>query len=422
LRYLFTVWSFPGCLHPFLSVGKALQQRGHEIAYYTGSAYRQVIEQEGFTFFPFQSGMDEVVQRCVFSENSIGANWNRPWRVPALLKVMFVDTIPMQLEDLEDIVQNWKPRAIVCDPALFAPFLILHERSRIPVVLLSYVLGCLYPGPDIPPVGLGLPLPRGPLSRLRNFLVGKTVDLSLYRFRRGANSYRRRYGLVPVRGSVVTLASKLPLYLITSCPDLDYPRSRLPSNVRYVGACFWYPPQQPQRWIEALPQDRPCVYVNEGTIHVAKPFILQTAREGLADRPMQVIMTTGLHRDAASLGIDPVPANFIIHRWVNHDGLMPRVNVMVCTGGPGTILAALKCGVPMVVIPTEWDHPENAERLREAGVAIRLSQSECTPRRLRKAVEKLIHEPSYRRNARRISSTLRLQGGAERAAELVERI
>lgn len=189
-----------------------------------------------------------------------------------------------------------------------------------------------------------------------------------------------------------------------------------------MGACFWYPPQYAQETVEAIPLRSPCVYVNEGTIHVAEPFILRAARRGLADAPMQVVMTTGLHRDAATLGLDPVPDNFIVKPWVNHDRLMPVVDAMVCTGGPGTVLAALNCGVPMVVIPTEWDHPENAQRLAEAGVAIRLARKQCTPERLREAVEELLQNPAYRRNAARISAALRAQGGAARAAELVEQV
>jgi UDP:flavonoid glycosyltransferase YjiC (YdhE family) len=106
--------------------------------------------------------------------------------------------------------------------------------------------------------------------------------------------------------------------------------------------------------------------------------------------------------------------------WVNHDVLMPQIKAMVCTGGSGTVLAALHAGVPTVAVATEWDHTENAQRLVEVGAGIRLSPRECTPARLRQAVRAVLEEPSYAENARRISVAMRGYGGATEAAHLLE--
>src|ERR1700757_3115770 len=50
-RFLFTVWPFVGHVNPFLSVAKALQARGHDVAFYTGQDARARIEDEGFEVF-----------------------------------------------------------------------------------------------------------------------------------------------------------------------------------------------------------------------------------------------------------------------------------------------------------------------------------------------------------------------------------
>ena len=65
------------------------------------------------------------------------------------------------------------------------------------------------------------------------------------------------------------------------------------------------------------------------------------------------------------------------------------------TGGAGTVMAALHAGVPLVVVPTEWDKPENAQRVVEAGVGVRLAPHLCTPTRLRSAVEHVLSEPDF---------------------------
>lgn len=85
-------------------------------------------------------------------------------------------------------------------------------------------------------------------------------------------------------------------------------------------------------------------------------------------------------------------------------------------------MAGMGAGIPLVVVPTEWDKAENAQRVVEAGAGIRLSPRTCTPRRLRVAVENILRDRSFSENARRIATSLRKQGGPDRAATLVESI
>jgi len=99
---------------------------------------------------------------------------------------------------------------------------------------------------------------------------------------------------------------------------------------------------------------------------------------------------------------------------------MPKTSVLVCLGGAGTIFAALRAGVPLVIVPTEWDKPENAQRVVEAGVGLRLDPRRCTPERLRAAVEHVLQEPSFRDNAQRLARTCARYGGAAKAAELLD--
>jgi UDP:flavonoid glycosyltransferase YjiC (YdhE family) len=93
---------------------------------------------------------------------------------------------------------------------------------------------------------------------------------------------------------------------------------------------------------------------------------------------------------------------------------------MVTLGGSGGVLAALAAGVPLVIVPTEWDRPENAQRVVEAGAGLRISPRDCTPERLRAAVERVLKEPAFRANAQRLSGVFARYGGPARAAELLE--
>ncbi len=106
--------------------------------------------------------------------------------------------------------------------------------------------------------------------------------------------------------------------------------------------------------------------------------------------------------------------------WLNHRELLPRCDVLVTTGGAGSVMAALLAELPMVVVPTHWDKPDNAQRLVEAAVAIRVNPGQCTPTRLRAAVERVLADGAFKANARRMARILNGYPGPSGAAALLE--
>jgi len=157
-------------------------------------------------------------------------------------------------------------------------------------------------------------------------------------------------------------------------------------------------------------------------MHVKPPILLRSALQGLASLHVRVIVTTGKHRDAEQLGLGAIPPNARVERWVPHSDLFPRTDVIVTTGGTGTVLAALSAGIPLVIVPMAWDQPENAWRVAEAGAGIRLAPGQCTPQHVRAAVERVLSDPSFRQNARRLGAEFAAYGGAAQAADLLEEL
>jgi MGT family glycosyltransferase len=164
------------------------------------------------------------------------------------------------------------------------------------------------------------------------------------------------------------------------------------------------------------------VHVTEGTLHVEDPFVLRAAVQGLGNLPFEVILTTGQDRDPAAMNLGPAAANIHLERWAAHSDLLPLTHLVVTTGGAGTVLTSLHFGVPLIVIPTEWEKPEMAQRVVEAGAGLRLSPRQCTPAKLRAAVERILGDDSFRRNAQRLAGVLAGYGGPVRAAELLEQL
>jgi len=423
-KFLFTVWPFPGHIYPNLAVGRVLREHGHDAAFYTGPSVRALLEEEDVGCFPFQRVEEAKVDRIVRALDALSLQWWRARHRKELLREWLLGTVEAQLEDLRAVLALWRPDVIICDPAMWGPLLVLQESDNIPLAIMSYVAACMLPGTDGPILGLPLRQASGPVAAWGRRALRALVNKAAADVRRAANELRARHHLPPITGTVTAFAGQMPLYLVPSTPIFDRDRRDLPQSVQYIGPCQWDTPNDVSSapWLTELAPDRPVIYVTEGTLHSKPPFLLRAALQGLASLPIQVIATTGKHRDAKELGLAAIPPNARVERWVPHSDLLPCIDVVVTTGGTGTVLGSLAAGVPLVVVPTAWDQPENAWRVAEAGAGVRLTPRQCTPEQVRDAVERVLKDQSFRRNARRLATDFARYGGAAQAADLLEEL
>ncbi len=423
-RFLFCAWPFSGHLYPQIAIAHALRRRGHEVAFFTGTRVSRVLADEGFVHFPFKQVPEERIFELLMSGEQSRWTWRVITSFQNTLREWLLDTVPQQVADLEQAIANWNPQVIGTDPTFWSPFLVLHEKLRIPVAVCSFVPVCPLPGRHVPPFGWGLPRPKTTRTRALRGAATALNSLVSGPIRKSVQAIRSRYGLPPIHGSVTEHSGTMPLYLVPSAPAFDYDRKDLPASVHYTGPYLWNSPrhEDPPLWLDDLPQDRPWVHVSEGTFHLGQPFLLKAAAEGLANLPIEVIMTTGSDRDPASLGLRGLAANIHVVKWVSHADLLPRTAAVVTTGGAGSVLAALDAGVPLISVPTMWDKPDIAQHIVDCGAGLRVAPRRCTPGRLRAAVERLLYEPSFRNNAERIKSIFGQFGGEDEAAILLERL
>jgi UDP:flavonoid glycosyltransferase YjiC (YdhE family) len=423
-RVLITLWPFTGHLLPQLSIAVALRERGHEVAFYSGESAREAIEREGFELFAFER-VDEERAFATMRAMDTGDGRSRPGagRLLTVMREWLVETIPGQVEDLRAVLARWPADAIATDLSLWGPIVVLWEAEPIPVALSSTFMGPLIPGPDAPALGFGLRPPRGALSRIGSSVLTRGAELAATGMRRRVDELRAGYGLGPLGMSVNRFTARLPLYIVGNVRELDYGRRDLPPSVHYVGNCVRYPDAaETVEWLRAVPTERPWVHVTESTLAFGEPFLLRTAIEALAEEPVEVIVTTGRQRAEDLLGEAAAAPNVHATSWLSHGELLPRCAAMVTVGGKATVLAAAEAGVPMVIVPTSWDKPDNARRIVETGAGIRIAPRRLSAETLRTAVRELLDRPSYRAAAQRLAALLAEAPGAPRAAELLEQL
>ena len=428
-RVLFCCWPFEGHVFPQMAIAQAIRERGGEVAFYTGAEHQATIEAAGIPVFPF-SRVQARWQQVRADEERAGGRRKSIRVEQRAFREWLVETIPDQVSDLRSVSAEFGPEAIVADASMWGPSLILRESQGIPVALASPLIYASIPGRDAPPPGSGMGPPYTRTAALACRAVESVIGLGAWPMRRRISELRTAAGLGPLRGGVNDALGALDLYLVLSIPELDFNRWDLPPGVRYVGSCLWHPPRPAAEdaWLGEIDASRPWVHVTEGTSHFQDPFVLRAAVTGMAGAAYEVIVSHGRERGKEAPGLSPdqsaqgASSNVHLTRWVNHDTLLPRCAAMVTTGGAGSVMAGIRAGVPLVIVPTTWDKPDNARRIAEAGAGIMLRPRQCTPEGLRAAVERVLHDTSYRSAAQRYAKALQEAPGPHGAAELIEGI
>jgi UDP:flavonoid glycosyltransferase YjiC (YdhE family) len=140
---------------------------------------------------------------------------------------------------------------------------------------------------------------------------------------------------------------------------------------------------------------KPTVLVTLGTIF-SDPDTLAATVRAVAGHDVNVIATLGSSMrhtagptdESASAGVAYVP-------FVPLGQLLDGADLLVGSGGSGTVLAALANGLPMVLWPQGADQPINAARAADAGTSITVGDAAG----ISTAVARVLAEDGFRRRA-----------------------
>ncbi len=381
-RFLFVSPPFAGHINPTVSVGQALRERGHRVAWV---------------------GYGEVLHRLLPREAQIYAleSRHRPEQVNALaadvrsvrglrnLKLMWTEIFIPMARDMapgtEQAVHSFRPDVLIVDQQALAGAMVARRLG------LTWATSATSPVDRV-----------RALSGLPKVLAWTEGQL---------RTLQEEVGL-----EAVDVPEESPsLVLLFSTPELAGPIEGFPPQYRMVGPAF-----ESRRAPVAFPWERlgaiPRVLITLGSLNAERGrHVFELAREALSELPIQVIM-------AAPESFGPFPDNFICQAWLPQIELLAKVDLVVCHGGNNTVSETLAHGLPLVVIPITDDQPQLAHRVEAAGCGLRLSYARLSAERLRDGVRRVLAEQRFRIAAEAVRCSFEAAGGAARAAELLEQL
>jgi UDP:flavonoid glycosyltransferase YjiC (YdhE family) len=368
-----------------------LAARGHEVVIETWEERRQAVEGEGL-------GFAAAEEYRMFPPPDPDSEEGQHAAEAALA--------------LRPLLDEFRPHAVVSDILTLAPTL-AAERAEIPLAtLIPHIYPVVEPG--LPFFAIGLRPPRTRVGRaLWRTGHDRALKIGLEQGRRDLNIQRARLDLPPLDRFHGGISPDLAL--VATYPQLEYARD-WPPGVEITGPMTF---EVPHPEIELPPGEDPLVLVAPSTAHDSDNHLVRTALAALAEEPVRVVATT--NRVAPQRPIE-VPANARLVEWLSYSQLMPAASVIVSHGGHGTVARALGAGTPVLVCPIIGDMSETAMRVDWAGAGLSLPWRLCRPGPLRWATRRLLHEPRFAAKAEEIAAWGRVNDGAARGAELVERL
>jgi UDP:flavonoid glycosyltransferase YjiC (YdhE family) len=319
-------------------------------------------------------------------------------------------TLARYVEDDLALIDTVKPDLIVGDfrlsLAVSAPLRRIPYASVVNAYWSPYA-DIAYPVPDLPFTRYtGLSVGQGLFDLVRPFAFALHA--------RPLNQVRRRYGLVSLGSDLRRTYTWGDYTLYADIPEL-VPTRRLPDNHRFLGPILWSTRAALPDWWDALPADRPLVFVTLGSSGCAD--LLPIVLEALSGHPVIVIVAT-----AGKVALENLPPNVFVADYLPMNIASTRSTLVISNGGSLTTYQALSVGVPVLGICSNMDQLLNMNAVQSLGAGVSLRAARASSAEIRRAVKALLEGPSHLQAARQLGQAVRQYDVSQRFREIVTEI
>jgi zeaxanthin glucosyltransferase len=399
----FICLDLPGHLNPMSALARQLQARNHEVVFLYSS---------GVAGLPFVRGpeKDHINENRPEASKKQGQD-----ALQFSVRAVLTQTEAI-LKSLPAIVQVNGIDALIIDTVQFYAELgamqlgmpYVHVANGVHWDYSGYTPLCLYGWPhETTPAALARN--REGVAKWANLLNSLNGSIKAH-----ADSVGLKVDWNDLNSTVSPLAS------ITQVPRaFDFESSHWPSQFHHTGPFH----NGKSREKVDFPWERltgePLIYASMGTILNGQLDVFRTIVAAVAkNKNLQLVLSIGDQVDPKQIG--PVPKNAIIAKRTPQLELLERATVCITHAGLNTVLESLAQGVPQVAIPITYDQPGVAARIAHKKTGVVTSLDKLTADHLAFLVDKVLTDPTYRDNSRKLKNAIAEANGLSVAADLIE--
>jgi UDP:flavonoid glycosyltransferase YjiC (YdhE family) len=380
LKTLFTSVPAYGHFNPLVPLAIALKRQGHTVSVATAPHFGPAVQAVGLEHIP--AGLDKRLGEV----QAAALRRLKPDQHP--FAGIFLDALagPM-LSDLLAIVPRWGADVIV------------HESHELGGPTAAEMLG-------LPHVAVGINWIPYESKRLDVLMGPDYAD------------FRATHGLPPdpTYGQIFRY-----LYLHPFPPSMAPVPDPVVHITRLLRPDLPEPPAAYSTPELPVSPERKTVYASLGTVFHeigGQPNPLFDAIiSALQNEPITLLITTGGDVELRIPGSSR--AVVAIERYIPLAAVLPRCDLVIAHGGLGTMLGALRYGLPQLNLPIAADQGWNAEHLAELGAGMMLNWDQAGVDEIRSAVQELLGKKSYRERAQELQADLDAMPSPEEVAETI---
>jgi MGT family glycosyltransferase len=419
LTILFMPESAYGPTNNCIGIGDVLRRRGHRVVFAAEASWRGRLEPLGFE--------EDLVDLTPPSAGSAGQDAGQFWkdfvrdtapefRKPTIEQLgTWIKPVWEELTSgarycqpqLTQIIERTQPDVIVEDNVVCFPALM---TAGVPFVRIVSCNPLEIVDPDMPPAFSGYPAAdRSGWQAFREEY--ERVHRPMWA---EFSAWVTAQGAPPLPDLEFIHEGAVNLYVY---PELaDYRRSRplgtswhrMDSSVRETDEKFTVP--------DAIAGgDSPLAYFSLGSLGSADVQLMRRVIGCLAATPYRFIVSKGpLHHEIE------LAANMAGAEFLPQTSVLPVCDLVITHGGNNTVTECLHFGKPMVVLPLFWDQYDNAQRMHDLGLGIRLDTYRFTDTQMHGALDRLLSDDRLHARLAAAAATIQRRDGVRKAADLIE--
>ena len=391
-----------------LALGQRLRREGLTVVVGAAADFGPLVAEHGLDFEPFAFGMMDGV-RSELGQKWLGGTSTSQQREAYLMRKAVRHVAEPLADDLLRLAD--RADAFVSGPLTFEAMEVLASR-----VGKHHVFAMFQP---TWPTALGASAafalrPRS--TSMLNRLWGWAAAFAAWDVVRSTGGVvRRRLGLTRASFREYVGAARTVPTLLAVSPRIVPPAPEWGPNLTTTG--FWFvdratPWEAPPDLARFLSHGSPPVYLGLGSMATADPGeVVRAFTTALERLGLRGVLDAGWGR----LHDEDLPETVLPIDGAPHDVLFPQMSVVIHHGGAGTTAAALRAGIPQVVVPHIADQPYWGRRVHELGVgAAPIHRKHLSADRLAAAIRSA-SRPEVQRAATALGEEVRAEDGVGKA-------
>jgi zeaxanthin glucosyltransferase len=403
----------PGHINPLACLARELQKRGHKVTAFQPPEAEAAVSRSGLAHWS--------VGARVFPHGSIAAQYAKLGSLEGLAALRFLIAFwiarsRMLFDEAPEAAQQAGIDLLLVDQAELAGASVA-DRLKLPFITVSNAL-VANREPGIPPIFTGWSYPATVFGKLRNQLAYRFQERLCRNWLAVHNEQRQKWGLPMYR--VFEDGTSPWAHVSQQPPAFDFPRRHLPPQFHYTGPWHDRSARPPIPFpYEKLNGGR-IIYASMGTLQNRIQSVFREIAQGCQGLDAQLVISLGGGSTPEQLG--QLPGNPIVVAEAPQLELLSRASLTITHAGLNTALESLSYGVPMVAIPVSTDQPGVAARVKWLGAGEVISLKQLRADRLRQLLQRVLAQPSYTFQAKRLQEIFQAANGTKTAVDIIERV